>query len=142
MLESLSQSYSSIQEKTQQQMSFGGGVNAQAPAHLLPLDQVQTATNIDFQLWPGAARARRGWGTYVNTTDTHSNIFKSYWDQFIGDWSLYSYHGSGVGRVTATNNSIGTYTQINTGTAIAIGTGSVVPQLAGTYYYGSGGTNT
>ena len=189
MLESLSQSYSSIQEKTQQQMSFGGGVNAQAPAHLLPLDQVQTATNIDFQLWPGAARARRGWGTYVNTTYTHSNIFKSYWDQFIGDWSLYSYHGSGVGRVTATNNSIGTYTQImtsggqagfgkynsfvyiaggpayykddgtnttewikqvpsaptvtlNTGTAIAICSGSVVPQLAGTYYYGSSGTNT
>jgi hypothetical protein len=177
-------------EGIKQQMSFGGGVNAQAPAHLIGQDQVQTATNIDFQLWPGAARARRGWGTYITTTYTNSSIFKSYWDQFEGDWSIYSYHGSAVGRVTATDGTFGTYTQImtaggapsgfgkyqsfvyiaggpvyrkddgthttewikqvpsaptvtlNTGTALIISSNTAVPQLAGTFVYGSGGTNT
>jgi hypothetical protein len=145
MLESAQQSYTSIQEVAKQQMSFGGGVNAQAPGHLLPADQVQTATNIDFQLWPGAARARRGWGTYITTTYTHSNAFKSYWDQFIGDWSLYSYHGSAVGRVTATNGTIGTYTQIMTAGGAPAGFGkynSFVYIAGGPAYYKDDGTNT
>ena len=60
---------------TDQVQAVFGGINAQDPPHLLGPDEVQTATNIDFQLWPGAARARRGWGTYITTTFTHSNAF-------------------------------------------------------------------
>lgn len=132
-------------EKIQNQMSFGGGVNAQAPAHLLPQDQVQTATNIDFQMWPGAARARRGWGTYITTTYTHKNIFKSYWDQNIGDWSIYSYHGSGVGRVSATNGTIGTYTQIMTAGGSPAGFGkynAFVYIAGGPEFFKDDGSNT
>ena len=145
MLESLQQSYSSVQEKTQAVMSFGGGVNAQAPAHLIGQDQVQTATNIDFQMWPGAARARRGWGTYITTTYTHQNMFKSYWNE-ISNWSLYSWHGTGVGRVTASAGTTGTYTQIMpAGTGNPAGFGkfnSYVYIAAGPDYRKDDGTNT
>lgn len=132
-------------ESIKQQMTFGGGVNAQAPAHLIGQDQVQTATNVDFSLWPGAARARRGYGTYVVTTFTHQNMFKSYWDQFLQDWSIYSYHGSAVGRLTSTAGSPGTYTTIMTAGGAPAGFGkyrSFVYIAGGPGYYKDDGTNT
>lgn len=99
-------------ESIKQQMTFGGGMNAQAPAHLIGADQVQTATNIDFTLWRGAALARRGYDNYITTTYTHTTLFKSYWGGNVSDWSIYSYHGGGVGRITNSNTTMGTYTQI------------------------------
>jgi hypothetical protein len=44
----------------QQIVSFGGGVNASQPAHLIGEDQVASATNIDFSYERGAATVRRG----------------------------------------------------------------------------------
>lgn len=43
-----------------QQLTFGGGLNAVAPPHLVAEDEVQLATNIDFSLERGAASVRRG----------------------------------------------------------------------------------
>jgi hypothetical protein len=49
-----------------EQLNFGGGINLVAAEHLIPEDQVASASNIDFTLEPGAAAVRRGsqrfWG--------------------------------------------------------------------------------
>lgn len=81
----------------QQQMTFGGGVNAQFPAHLIPEDTVQTGSNIDFSLERGATRARRGYTSYLTTVYTHLKLFKAYFDLDIADSYLYTLHTSGGG---------------------------------------------
>lgn len=53
----------------QTQVTFAGGVNPWAPAHLMKDDEVQTATNIDFSLMNGALLPRRG-SIVINTCGT------------------------------------------------------------------------
>lgn len=136
-----------MQDAQKQGMTFGGGVDAQTPAHMLAADKVQTATNIDFSLWPGAAFVRRGYQPYITTTHTHKNIFKSYWDDSTEEWSLYSYHsdGPGVGRATSSGGTTGAYTQIITGGGAPAGFGkykSFVYIASGPYFFKDDGTNT
>lgn len=97
-------------------MSFGGGVNASAPAHLIPEDSVQTATNIDFSLEKGAARSRRGYGTFEPTSGTgHYGMFKSYGAD-TGTYSFYTYNTGGgsasVGCFRVNGVSTGAYANI------------------------------
>ena len=148
-LQPASDSYNSIQEQNRQQLTFGGGVDAQTPTHLIALDKVQTATNIDFSLWPGAARPRRGYQSYITTTLTHKNIFKSYWDDSTAEWSMYSWTTGGgnanVGRVTASSGTTGTYTSIMTAGGAPAGFAryfSHVYIASGPNYFKDDGTNT
>lgn len=130
-------------------LTFGGGVDTQSPAHLIAQDKVQTATNLDFSLWPGAARPRRGYQSYITTTFTHKNIFKSYWDDSTQDWSLYSYHIGGgsnsVGRASSTGGTLGSYTAIMTAGGAPAGFAKYfqfVYIASGPEYYKDDGTNT
>lgn len=103
---------------TQNQMTFGGGVNASVPAHILPADQVQTATNLDFSIERGAARARRGYNQYLATGLSHYNIFKSFAPHSVNNSWLYTGFGgtsTGVGRTTIVTGTPGTFTTLFTG---------------------------
>lgn len=96
-----------------QQMTFGGGVNAVVPPHVIGEDEVQTATNIDFSLERGAATVRRG-STNVATPDA-TNTGKV--------WLIYKHHNDPTGGLSTTPTYVqvgsniyrgvsGTYTQI------------------------------
>lgn len=66
-------------ETNPQQLSFGGGVNAVAPPHLVGENEVQAATNIDFSLERGAASVRRGCQHFQTVgTDTCQFIWGNY----------------------------------------------------------------
>lgn len=100
----------------QNKLNFSGGVNASRPAHLIPEDQVASATNIDFSIERGAARPRRGYGTFIPTSGTqHFGMFKSYGAD-AGTYSLYSYNQgtatSSVGVTRVNGVTTNAYTQI------------------------------
>lgn len=95
-----------------QQMSFGGGVNASTPAHLVGDDQIQTGLNLDFSIERGAARPRRGYGTYVPTAGTaHYGMFKSYGAD-AGTYSFYTYGTASVGVFRVNGSTTASYTYI------------------------------
>jgi hypothetical protein len=60
------------------QLTWGGGVNAQAPAHLIPQDAVQTAVNVDFSLERGGLAVRRGFTQFFSSPYEHFGIHKRY----------------------------------------------------------------
>jgi len=104
---------------TRNQLTFGGGVNAVAPAHLIGPDQVATATNLDFSVEQGAARARRGFQTAASDSFSHFAVFKSYATSDITHGALYTAHlasngggTAGFGRYSVTNNTLGAYTSL------------------------------
>lgn len=112
---------------TKQVMSFVGGVNAQAPAHMIGEDQVQTQVNLDFTIEPGAARARRGYVVDAVTSGfNHYGMFQTYRDSGFGTGYLYTNYGSGggngVGRMRH-DNTVGTYTALFTSLGPGIGGG-------------------
>lgn len=139
-----------IATTTKNQMTFGGGVNASVPAHLVGADQVQTATNLDFSIERGAARARRGYNQYLQTGFSHYQIFKSFKPHEVGTGWIYTGHigtgGTGAGRTLISGGTAGTYTPLFTG-----GDGQhanfakyrdKVYIAAGTALYKDDGTNT
>jgi hypothetical protein len=141
-----------VQTTKQNVMSFAGGVDASTPAHALPQDIVQTATNLDFSIERGAARARRGYDQYVSTPNiSHYALFKSWMPHEVNNSWLYTgFVGTGgtagVGRVTISADTPGTYTVL-----VSNGDGSNAEfakyrqytyLAAGTALYKDDGTNT
>lgn len=103
------------------QLSFGGGVNAQVPAHLLPEDTVQTATNIDFTIERGAARVRRGSKQVISTPYLHYSIFKSYANNISNSvvYSNFQQTGTAAGTYGVLRGTVGgTYATIALATQI------------------------
>ena len=100
----------------QQIISFGGGVDAASPPHLISQEHVQTATNIDFSFEKGAARTRRGCtrSAVVSTlTTSNANIntlYRSYknaidtspWYVSAGD---FLYRGANLSTLTQLSSS-------------------------------------
>ena len=76
-----------------EQLTFGGGLNAQAAPHLLRDGECAAAYNIDFSLEDGAASVRRGSIPYdvVPNASSIKRIFRHYSDEFAIDQSpLYA----------------------------------------------------
>lgn len=61
-----------------QQLIFGGGVNAVAPAHAIGESEVQSAVNVDFGLERGAAMVRRGYSIFGPATPHLQPVIKMY----------------------------------------------------------------
>ncbi len=62
---------------TRQQLTFGGAVNANAPAHLIGEDQLQSSTNVDYSLERGAIRTRRGVSQSISSPYNHFTLFRA-----------------------------------------------------------------
>jgi hypothetical protein len=100
------------------QLSFGGGVNAVHPSHLIGEDEVQTATNIDFSLQRGAASVRRGSVKFYDvgvgtatSTDSVDQIFRHYNKPAALDDSPWYFNLNG----TVYRSLAGTFTLLGTG---------------------------
>lgn len=127
------------------QLTFAGGVNAQAAPDKIADGEVVTATNIDFSLEDGAAVVRRGsviHDTVTGSTDTLFNIHRSYSNPTsIGQSPFYVMTTDGIYR--GANNI---WTEIvSTGSPefVAIGTYRDYTVFSPVYgqYYKDDGTN-
>lgn len=95
-----------------QQISLGGGVNAYAAPHVLGEAEVATATNIDFNLQPGAAQVRFGSRKLYSMGASPVRRIFIHYKTPLENSVTYIQAGSSIYRGTASST---TFTSILTG---------------------------
>ena len=129
--------------KTEQQVNFGGALNAVVAPHALAPDEVQAATNVDFGIELGAITARRGSLLFSgNTTSSPANLITRNYGLSTGTWvdtSIPWYVAAGNGFIYSGSGTAPTLATIGSG-------GGSAPQLVpgysqyGSYIYIANGT--